>query len=497
MGIPTNLRVPFMAVAFDSSRAFQGSSVLAYKVLLVGQMLSAGNASASTIYKLSKGTNDARFGIGSELARMGNKFLEGNVFTDVYGFAYADPAESVAAAGSVTITGTASANGEIPLLIDGTRVATTVAEDDTAAEQATAMAAAVNAVSSLPVTAAVDGTTPSKVNFTAKNKGVIGNDIDIRSCYYEGEVLPAGVTLSITAMASGTGSIDLATVIAALGTEWYQVICCSAVDASNLTKIEAELVARFGPLRMKDGVYITARRGVGADKATKNQESINFGNGRNSKHVCCMNASYIPNSPGVYAAAIAAQASYEASVDPARPLQTLELVGILPPAQGQRNDIEDDNALLFDGISTFDVLAGKVTIQRLITMYQLNDAGSPDIAYLNLETMFTLMYLRYDFRTRIRTKFPRAKLAKDGVRVRPGMQVITPNIGKAEAIAIFRSWEEAGLVEGIDQFKRDLDCRRSDSDPDRLEWILPPDLMNQFRVGAVTLQFLLQDTTIA
>jgi len=102
------------------------------------------------------------------------------------------------------------------------------------------------------------------------------------------------------------------------------------------------------------------------------------------------------------------------------------------------------------------------------------------------------MYLRYDFRTQILTRYPRAKLADDGVQVGPGQQVMTPKLGKAEAINIFRGWEFLGLCENVAQFKQDLVCVRSTTDPNRLEWLLPPDLMNQFRVGAAVIQFLLE-----
>lgn len=494
MTIPTNLRVPFVAVEFDSSRAFQGVSVMQYKGLLVGQKTSSGSAATGTFLKLTKDVPNSYFGAGSDLARMANKFFSNNKFTEVYAYAYADPPSGSAATGTITIAGIATADGELALMIDGIRVPVTVAVDDTAAVIASAIVTAITANTELPVTAvAAQGV----VTLTAKNVGVIGNNIDVRKNYYDGELTPAGITATIAAMADGAGSIDLSTMIANLGDEWFQGIACSAVDTTNLGLIDVELAERFGALRMKDGMYFCSRRGTGETKAAKLQELIDFGTALNSKHVTCMNATSIPNDPAEVVAAYLGQALYELSVNPARPLQTLELVGILPPAKGERNDISDDNSLLWDGISTFECITGnKVLIQRAITMYQVNASGSADIAYLDVNTLFTLMHLRYDFRTRIRTKYPRAILANDGTRVKPGLQVITPKVGKAEAIAIFRTWEYEGWVEGIEQFKRDLICQRSSIDPNRLEWVLPPDLANQFVVGAVSIQFLLQDTSL-
>ena len=76
-----------------------------------------------------------------------------------------------------------------------------------------------------------------------------------------------------------------------------------------------------------------------------------------------------------------------------------------------------------------------------------------DISYLDVNTPLTLAYLRYDFRNYILRKHPRHKLANDGTRYGAGQAVITPKVGKAEAIARFRVWEEQGLVENIDQFR--------------------------------------------
>jgi phage tail sheath gpL-like len=61
--------------------------------------------------------------------------------------------------------------------------------------------------------------------------------------------------------------------------------------------------------------------------------------------------------------------------------------------------------------------------------------------------------------------------------------------GKAEAIMWFRQMEELGLVENYDQFKADLVVQRNISDPNRLDFLLPPDLMNQLIVTGAQIQF--------
>lgn len=190
------------------------------------------------------------------------------------------------------------------------------------------------------------------------------------------------------------------------------------------------------------------------------------------------------------AAVITGVAAYYLHIDPARPLQTLPLTGVLPPAEEARFTMEERNLLLHDGISTLTVDdGGAVLIERLITTYETNAYGIDDISYLDVNTLKTLAYLRYSVRARISMRFPRHKLASDGTGVGAGQAVVTPKVIRAELIALFRDWETAGLVENIDQFKEDLIVERDTNDPNRLNALIPPDLINQFRVFAGQVQF--------
>ena len=114
-----------------------------------------------------------------------------------------------------------------------------------------------------------------------------------------------------------------------------------------------------------------------------------------------------------------------------------------------------------------------------------------DTAWLDLTTLLTLEYIRWNLRNTFQTKYPRHKLADDDARFGAGQAVITPKIAKAECVALFGTWEEKGLVEGIDRFKADLVVERNASDPNRLDFLLTPDLINQFIVGAAKIAFVL------
>ncbi len=484
-GIPTNNRVPAFFVEFDNTRAVQGPTLLSYRALAVGHKTSAGTQALLTPVRVTSPAQAANlFGAGSLLHLMALSWFQQNTTTEIDFVAVDEPA-GVAAEGGVKFSGSVSAGGTLSLYIGGQAVTMAVAQGASNASLATALAAAINAVTSLPVTAAVDGVDTALVNITAKHEGVTGNSIDIRLNYFDGETTPAGLTATITAMADGTGAPTLSTLWPALGDEWYNVIAWPFPDAASLTSLEAELASRFGPLRMIDGQAFTA--------STASYGTIStLGDSRNSPHVSIMGLPATPNTPWELAAATAGVAAFYGNIDPARPFQTLPLVGIKAPVKSARLTREERNLLLHDGISTSNTAPGGVQIiDRLITTYKQNNLGAPDTSYLDVNTLLTLSYLRYDLRSYFLRKYPRHKLANDGTRFGPGQAIITPKLAKAECIALFAGWEELGLVEGREQFKRDLIVERNISDPNRLDFMLPPDLVNQFITGAAQIQFLL------
>lgn len=479
--VPGALRVPFVAVEFDNSRASQGPALLPYRVLLIGQKTSAGSAAANSLHRVTSA--DQLIGLagrGSMLHRMAMAYFAANRSTETWVGVLEDDSSGVAATGTITVTGPALGGGTLSLYVGGELVRVGVATADDAAAVASGIASAINAAASLPVTATADA---AVVTIAAKNKGACGNDIDLRANYQDGEVLPAGVSVECAPMSGGATNPDLAGLIAALGDEWFQIFALPYTDGTSLTAIETELASRFGPLRMIDGVAIAAAAGTHAELGT-------LGGARNSPHVTIVATNESPTPPVEYAAHVAGVAAFYGAADPARPFQTLALPWCKAPADSDRFTLEERNLLLFDGVSTTRVAAGGVVqIERLVTTYKTNAAGADDTSYLDVTTMLTLLYARHAFRTRMLQRYPRHKLASDGVRLAAGQPVITPKLGKAEAIAWFREMESMGLFENFDQFKQDLVVQRNAQDPNRLDFLLPPDLINQFIVGAAQIQF--------
>lgn len=478
--IPVGMRTPGQFVEFDASRATNGQP-LDNRILLVGQMLAVGTADALEIVPVAEADQAVKlFGRGSMLARMAWALKKADRYTECHAIGLDDLGGGTAASGTITVTGPATAGGNLDLLIGGQPVTVAVASGTSANDVATAINAAVNAADDLPVSSTVNA---AVVTLTALHKGTCGNEIDVRHSHYVGQGLPAGIGLAIVALANGAGDPDYSTIWDKVGDETYRTIIVGTASATILNAMEAELDDRFGPVRALENMCYAAKSGTQGSLAT-------LGAARNSELVTLMGSGKSPNPPWEWAASYGGIVGKASFIDPARPFQTLELPGMVAPRAEQRFTRAERELLLKDGIATFTAdAAGTVRIERAITTWQLNASGLPDTAYLDVNTVLTLSYLRAAVRTRIATKYPRHKLADDDTRYGAGQAVVTPKILRAELIALMREMEERGLVERLDQFVADLIVERDADDPNRVNALVPPNIVNQFRQFAAQVQF--------
>ena len=479
--IPPNLRTPGVHIEFDSSLANAGSKN--FKMLVLGQRLAAGTvAEGVPTLVTDKEQAAAAFGAGSMLAIMCAAMLAASNTVELWAIALDDNGAGTAAAGTITVSNAPTENGTYSLYIGGERIQVAVTSTDTTDNVATAIAAAITASVDSPVSAVVNGGTTNQVDLTAKHNGEYGNDIDLRSNYF-GEGMPTGLTIAFGAMATGAGNPDIATAITAMADEQYNWIAMPWGDTANLAALNTELDDRWGPMRQIDGRAFAAYQGTLAATGT-------FGNGLNNEHLSVIGTGDSPQPPYLWAAVNCAVAATSLIVDPARPLQTLALPGIMGPAVGDRWTRAERNTLLFDGIATFSVSrSGEVLIERQITTYQTNGTGQADASYLDINTPETLSRLRYEQRQMFALRYPRHKLADDGVAYGAGQAIITPKAAKGELLALYRQLADLGWVEDYDGYKATLIVERDISDRNRLNFSDQPNLVNQLRVVAGKTQF--------
>lgn len=483
--IPPQIRTPGTYIEFDSSRATQGSALQNYRAILIGQKRSVGSQAVLEPARVTSAKQaELLFGPGSQLWEMAQAWFASNAFTELWAMAVAEPSGTPAtgtpATGTVTITVSTPLAGTINVYIGGRRVQVAVTTTSTQNALAAALAAAIQADVTLPVGASA---TANAVTLTHKQIGVVGNDLDLRLNYAQGEATASGVTVAIDNMQGGAGDVDLSVAWPVLKDTQFHVLVCPVRDTVGLASIETELADRWGPLRMIEGLAVTATPGNLA-------AATSLGNGRNSPHVSMVSAYRFPQAPHQVAASYAANIARYGNQDPARPFQTLELAGILPPKSSDAFTQIERNQLLFDGISTLrSDVGGVVRIDRAITMYQVNAVGADDSAYLDVTTVLTLSYLRYALRTRLLERYPRHKIADDGTRPLEGQAVVTPSVIRAEVLALAREWEELGLVENLNELAEQIVVVRNTQDPTRVDIVMPPDLVNPLLVIAGQIQF--------
>ena len=491
--IPANVRVPLFYAEMDNSQASYFAQNK--RALLIGQKLVSGvqPVNVPTIVSTSDQAIQL-FGRGSMLARMHAAFRAQDPFGEVWCLAVADVGAGVQASGTITVTGPATAAGTISLYIGAQLVSVAVAAADAANTIAASINTAINAALDLPVASSV---ATNVVTLTCRWKGASGNDITVQDSFRGfagGQMLPTGVALAYSGaglLTGGTTSPVLpGAVITALGDEEYDYIIHPYTDSGSLDAFQAELSDSSGRWSWSRQVYghaYTALRGTLASL-------IAAGTLRNDPHhsIAGIDAD-CPHPNWEYAAAYGGANALGLNVDPARPTQTIPLNGLLAPRAGRRFLLTERQSLLNAGIATTAYSAGGILrVERAITTYQRNAQNQADPSYLDSEILHQLTEITRRLRYRITQKYPRHKVASDGTRFGAGQAIVTRSVIRGEIIAEYAAMELAGLVENTPLFKKYLIVERNANNPNRLDVLLPPDLVNQLRVFAVLNQFRLQ-----
>jgi phage tail sheath gpL-like len=496
--IPANIKIPLYWVEVDPSMA--GLPSINLKALLVGVKTVGGTAVPNVPIPIGRQSiADLSFGIGSELSRMFQAYFSNNWSNEVWALPLAEPVGGVAASGTITITTPPTAAGTIHLYIAGTHVPVNVTSTDTPTTIATAIAAAImgfyqDGNPALPVTAVAAA---GVVTLTSVFKGVNGNEIAIALNYFGtqgSEFLPPGIGITLPAtgmLTGGTGVPSMATAITNIQKLDFEYVAMPYTDSASLQAWDQEYgfwdTGRWGWMREQFGHVFSAKRGLYSALLT-------FGASNNSGVESVM--AFEPTCPSPMfevAAAYAAKAQRAFINDPARPLQALSLNNIkLAPVQ-DRFEFGELNSLASNGLAIQDAGSdNQPKILREQTTYQFNLFSQSDDAYELVSTLATLAKVLRNQKHAITSKFPRSKLADDGTKFGPGQAIVTPGIVKAELVNQYQLDMWVGLVENLKEFKAHLIVERNANDPNRLDVLYPPDLINQLRIFAVLAQFRLQ-----
>lgn len=446
--------VPFVANKLSFARAIRGLRGMPRSLLLVGHKLAAGSVAVGTMVTVSTEADAIeRFGEGSQLLAMwrGAK-ANADLGLPINCLAIATGSGATAASSTIVVAttgGTVGAAGEVMLYIHGKRVSTGVTSTDTATTVAGKLIAIINAQPALQVLAATTAT-PGEIKLTAKTVGPNGNDIDVRTLHYIDDVLPAGLTLTIPAMAGGAGAPDVSPVVAAMQVYRPTEIVCPFTDSTNLNILETELAARWEANNMRDGMVINCLRGTESALTT-------FLSTRNSPHVHTITVTKDMTNPAETAAMAGAVIESMAATDPAVPHTGAALSGYLGPKPQDHWTVDQVNNLLVAGGSSLQIGQDSTgTLLRMVTNYKRTAGGAPDRSMSEVCWLKTASYKRWFNITEFATKYTGYKLAQYVEDPLPGQKIMTELLAEEIMLGIYKVFTDAGLCQNPDYYRSTL-----------------------------------------
>lgn len=278
--------------------------------------------------------------------------------------------------------------------------------------------------------------------------------------------------VGITVLDDNTVPADITPALDAIAGGGYNLVVSAWMATADLTALKTWLATVTDSINQQSVIGVAASTDTLAT-ATTLTTSLNAGD---------ITLGLLPGSASSAAEIAAAYAAVIASeTDPARPLDTLALTGIAPPALADRLTRQEQETALANGITPLEVGPGEtVQIVRAISTYTTNAAGSDDIALLDLTTMRTLYYVRQACRDRIRLRFPRSKLSAN-----------TEAAVRSELLDVLKKLEELEIVEAVDANADALVVERSTQDPNRLNAAIPADVVNGLHVFAARVDLFL------
>lgn len=403
--IPQGLRRKAIYSEQNTDNALATLPENAPKVVVLGQKTASGTKTADTPFKVNT-VQDVTDGAGvGSIAELTCKAAL-NAFPSIdLSCVPIDDAAGTSATGTIVVANVATSSGTLKLWIGNVLVEVTVTNGDAVNDIAAAINTAIQAKQHLmPCTSGVSTNT---VTLTARNDGLLGNNIPVA---YENVGIGA-TTFTVTQIGSAVaGATDpsITNALAAIAPEKYDIIVCTLNDSTNLGLLKTHLQTYASAQEKKWGIGVFGYTGVLATintlaGTTLNYERLSVGYLRYSK-TTERGHSLDYEVAAAYAAIVASMA------DPAMPLSGEVLPGIAPPDTAQRFTTSEMETCYDNGTTPLEVIAGEeVAINRAITCYTTNAASIADPTLLDLTTITALDYGTEFIDSRQWSEFKQAK----------------------------------------------------------------------------------------
>jgi phage tail sheath gpL-like len=407
---------------------------------------------------------------------------------------------------TLTFTGTASAGGTINFRLAQSDFAVTVVSGDTPTIIAAAAAVAINADLTFPYTAVA---ALGVVTLTADIKGTEGTYLTLITNPYFGQVLPAGVSVAHANPTPGTGDPNITAAIAAIGACCYDCIALLFTDDAEIQKLVTYLDDVTGTWACNKqqcfGHLYHAKVGTVGTLVT-------YGNAYNDPERTIIPV--LPNysiPPRRFAAAWASVNCCSVCVDPTVPVRydggylcTLTDSSLCSSLFTQ----DEKEALATAGIAVWDISSTRGTygsslwIENNITNFKYNDLGQLDRLWVQVETRYTVAQFIKNLTIFWFQTFTKAALVNNSTPIPAGKKAFSPNTINAIIKNYLREnlgtiIDDDNQLEGVVQVERNTDGRAQGvGDPDRVDIIISPDLVNLLLRAAITVRPVVQRSSV-
>lgn len=461
--------------------------------VILGHKAAAGSLADNTLTLCSTvGEAAALAGPGSQLYEM---FRVGRRAAPVHQIYVASvPVTGTPGQWTITVGALAAAAGDGTIEIAGRKVKVAKAASETAAQTATAIAAAVNAfvdpltLAYLPVTAAA---ATNVVTLTARHAGTTMNELEVfADPGISGNAYGAGLTIAQSVPATGSASVSAA--LAALGDLPFDWIISPFGDTTNLDAAAAalsDLSGRWAWNAQLYGHYCTVNTGNTAAQTS-------YGLGRNDRHITSLARVASPTPSWEWIAQTIARVlpwlADDTNGNAARNQSDLALEDVRPPRDRSLwPNYAVRNTLLGSGMSTWKVNgAGQVVIDKLVTMQRQNAQGLPDTVFRDIQAIAQAMLgLRY-LRAGLSYRNSNRALARANPSNLP--TIATPDDIKADCIALYGDLVDRGLFEDKAEFARRVKVEIDASNPARVNIAMDLDRVNPLDILAANATFYAQ-----
>ncbi len=483
-GLPGNfLEINF---AVGGSAGFQGER----PILLIGNKTSAGDATTGTVVYgpltalpiQTEAEVISRFGPGSELHRMWRRVVAVNRTTSVYAIAVADAA-GTAATLDVTVTNTATADGNLRFYVQDEFVDVKITSGDVIATICANLRTAVNAKTHWAVT---QGAATSGVfAITAKQTGVRGNEIRISAAITStGTIVTTISHAAVTPLASGATADSFTTALATIvGRSFYYIVNPSNAHAAQFDAVLDQVRIQATPTEGIRQRVFTGFTGTSANAITAaTHANVNY---ERAELIWSGNSDWTSAEIAANNAAV-----YSLKELGAKPRNNFSGFGtdagsaslwkVPAPRDGSAPTKTTLNSLINNGVTPIGVTAnGGTYLVKRITTRSLTGATS-DYRIRDAHRVTQLDFFADDLLTKLNLQFAGRDLGDDlAVGQKPtDPDLVTPSIIKAAVLRLIDDYAENSRFKRAATIKANTVVQRSSASSNRVEIRIPAQIID-------------------